>query len=57
MGFVFSGMTGGFLLSPFLAGIVYARADYFSVFILVFATLAFDLLLRTIIVERKTAAG
>lgn len=56
MGFVFSGMTGGFLLSPFLAGIVYAKAGYFSVFILVFATLAFDLFLRTIIVERKIVA-
>ena len=35
MGFVFSGMTGGFLVSPFLAGIVYAKAGYFPVFILV----------------------
>ena len=45
-GFVFSGMTGGFLVSPFLAGIVYAKAGYFPVFILVFAALAFDLFLR-----------
>ncbi|KAL8919080.1 MAG: hypothetical protein Q9208_006964 [Pyrenodesmia sp. 3 TL-2023] len=56
MGFVFSGMTGGFLLSPFLAGIVYAKAGYFPVFILVFAALAFDLFLRIIIIEKKTMA-
>lgn len=56
MGFVFSGMTGGFLVSPFLAGIVYAKAGYFPVFILVFAALAFDLFLRIIIIEEKTVA-
>ncbi|KAI4205116.1 MAG: hypothetical protein LQ346_001513 [Caloplaca aetnensis] len=56
MGFVFSGMTGGFLVSPFLAGIVYAKAGYFPVFILVFAALAFDLFLRIIIIEKKTMA-
>ena len=56
MGFVFSGMTGGFLVSPFLAGVVYAKAGYFPVFILVFATLGFDLFLRIIIIEEKTKA-
>ena len=56
MGFVFSGMTGGFLVSPFLAGIVYAKAGYFPVFILVFAALAFDVFLRIIIIEEKTVA-
>ncbi|KAL8640414.1 MAG: hypothetical protein Q9228_002664 [Teloschistes exilis] len=56
MGFVFSGMTGGFLVSPFLAGIVYAKAGYLPVFILVFASLGFDLFLRIIIIEGKTRA-
>ncbi|KAL9584484.1 MAG: hypothetical protein Q9212_002096 [Teloschistes hypoglaucus] len=56
MGFVFSGMTGGFLVSPFLAGIVYAKAGYLPVFILVFASLGFDLFLRIIIIEGKTVA-
>ena len=53
MGFVFSGMTGGLLVSLFLAGIVYAKAGYFPVFILVFAALAFDLFLRIIIIEQR----
>lgn len=56
MGFVFSGMTSSFLLSPFLAGIVYAKAGYFPVFALVIAILTVDLLLRTGLVEKKTAA-
>ena len=55
MGFVFSGMTGGFLLSPFLAGIVYARAGYFPVFVMVLAVLLVDLLLRTAMIERRVA--
>lgn len=56
MGFVFSGMTGGSLVSPFLAGIVYAKVDYLPVFTLVFASLGFDLFLRIIIIEGKTRA-
>lgn len=57
MGFVFSGMTGGFLVSPFLAGIVYTKAGYFPVFIMVFASLMFDLFLRAIIIEGKAASN
>ena len=55
MGFVFSGMTGGLLLSPFLAGIVYAKAGYFPVFAMVLAVLVVDLLLRTTMIERRVA--
>ena len=56
MGFVFSGMTGGFLLSPFLAGIVYAQAGYFPVFTLVIAALVVDLFLRAAMIEKRCAA-
>lgn len=55
MGFVFSGMTGGFLLSPFLAGIVYAKAGYFPVFAMVIAVLTADLMLRVTMIEKKIA--
>lgn len=55
MGFVFSGMTGGFLLSPFLAGIVYAKAGYFPVFAMVIAVLTADLLLRAAMIEKRIA--
>ena len=53
MGFVFSGMTGGFLLSPFLAGIVYAKAGYFPVFAMILAVLITDLLLRAAMIEKR----
>ena len=56
MGFVFSGMTGGFLVSPFLAGIVYARAGYFPVFAMVIAALVVDLFLRAAMIEKRDAA-
>lgn len=56
MGFVFSGMTGGFLLSPFLAGIVYAQAGYFPVFAMVIAALVADLFLRAAMIEKRFAA-
>ncbi|KAL8754083.1 MAG: hypothetical protein Q9199_004581 [Rusavskia elegans] len=56
MGFVFSGMTGGVLLSPFLAGMVYARAGYFPVFAMVIAALLADLLLRAAMIEKRSAA-
>ena len=48
-------MTGGFLLSPFLAGIVYAKAGYFPVFAMVLAVLIADLLLRTTMIEKRVA--
>ena len=55
MGFVFSGMTGGFLLSPFLAGIVYAKAGYFPVFAMVLIVLIVDLVLRATMIEKRSA--
>ncbi|KAL8998887.1 MAG: hypothetical protein Q9169_002106 [Polycauliona sp. 2 TL-2023] len=48
-------MTGGFLLSPFLAGIVYAKAGYFPVFAMVIAALVLDLSLRAIMIEKRVA--
>ena len=55
MGFVFSGMTGGFLVSPFLAGIVYDKAGYFPVFAMINAVLTTDLLLRATMIEKRSA--
>ena len=56
MGFIFSGMTGGILCSPFISGIVYARAGYYPVFAMVTAVLFVDLFLRFIMIEKATAA-
>ena len=56
MGFIFSGMTGGILCSPFISGIVYAKAGYYPVYAMVIAVLVVDLFLRLIIIEKGTAA-
>ena len=49
-------MTGGLLCSPFISGIVYAKAGYYPVYAMVIAVLAADLFLRFIIIEKGTAA-
>ena len=55
MSFVFGGVELGFLLSPFLAGVVYKRAGYTAVFAMIFGVLGFDLILRAFIVEEDEA--
>ncbi|KAL8651631.1 MAG: hypothetical protein Q9210_003154 [Variospora velana] len=55
MGFVFSGNTLGLLFSPFLAGIVYDYLGYYAVFIILFGVIAFDVVLRGFMIEKRTA--
>ena len=55
MSFVFGGMELGFLLSPFLAGVIYKRAGYVAVFAMVFGVLGFDFMLRFFMVEKDEA--
>lgn len=56
MGFVSMAMSLGILLGPLLGGIVYHHGGYYAVFGMAFGLLAFDILLRLVIIERKTAA-
>ena len=56
IGFVLSGMNIGVMVSPFLGGLVYDKAGYYSVFIMCLGVLAFVFLLRISIIERGTAA-
>lgn len=56
MGFIFSGMTGGLLCSPFVSGVVYAKAGYFPIYAMVIAVLVADLSLRFLVIEKGTAA-
>lgn len=56
IGFVLSGMTFGNLVAPWLSGIVYERAGYFAVFSVIFGIIAFDFLLRVLMVEKRTEA-
>ena len=55
MGFVLSGMNLGALIAPFLAGAIYDRLGYYAVWIVCLVVIAFDFVLRVIMVEKKTA--
>ena len=55
MGFVLSGMNLGALIAPFLAGVVYDKAGYYAVWAICLVVIAFDFVLRVIMVEKKTA--
>ena len=55
MGFVLSGMNLGALIAPFLAGAIYDYAGYYAVWIVCLVVVAFDFVLRLLIVETKTA--
>jgi MFS family permease len=55
MGFVLGGMDVGALGGPLLAGVIYARAGYHAVFGAAFGVIVFDLTLRLLMIEKKTA--
>lgn len=55
MGFVLSGMNLGALIGPFLAGTIYDRLGYYAVWVACLVVIAFDFVLRVIMVEKKTA--
>ena len=48
-------MNLGALIAPFLAGTIYDRAGYYAVWIVCLVVVAFDFVLRLLIVETKTA--
>lgn len=56
MGFVFSGMNLGLLVSPFLGGLIYDKLGYYAVFYASFSVTAFAFLWRLATIERDTAA-
>ena len=55
IGFVFSGLTFGLLVSPFVAGLVYDHAGYYAVFGTIFGVLGLDFLLRAFMIEKREA--
>ena len=54
---MFSGMTMGNLLAPWLAGIVYEKAGYYAVFAIILAIIALDFTLRVVMIEKRYAAN
>ena len=55
IGFVLSGMNMGVMISPFLGGLVYDKAGYNPVCAMGLSVIAFNFLLRLLVVERKQA--
>jgi MFS family permease len=55
-GFVLSGMNIGVMVSPFLGGLVYAKAGYYQVFAMCLGVLILVFLLRISIIEQKAVA-
>ena len=50
-----SGMNGGALIAPFLAGVIYDHAGYYAVWALALSVIGFDLILRLAMVEKSVA--
>lgn len=53
MGFALSGMSVGMMIGPFLGGIIYTKAGYHAVFIMLLGFIAFDFILRLFMIEKK----
>ncbi|KAL4787942.1 major facilitator superfamily domain-containing protein [Aspergillus varians] len=56
MGIVSMAMTVGTVVGPFIGGVVLSKAGYHAVFGIAIALIAVDIVLRLVMIERKTAA-
>ena len=56
MGTALSSSSFGLIVSPLLGGIVYARAGYGAVFGMALSLITVDIVMRLIMIEKKTAA-
>ncbi|KAL8814605.1 MAG: hypothetical protein Q9223_006183 [Gallowayella weberi] len=56
MGTALSSSSFGLIVSPLLGGIVYAKSGYMSVFAMALALIVLDILMRLVMIEKKTAA-
>lgn len=55
LGYVSLSISLGILVAPLLGGIVYEKAGYYAVFYIAFGLLSLDVLLRLVLIEKKTA--
>jgi MFS family permease len=56
IGYLGSAIASGFLLGPFLGGIVYNAGGYDAVFWFAYPILVLDLVMRLVLIEKKVAA-
>lgn len=55
MGYVSISMSVSILVAPLLGGVVYDRGGYFAVYYMAFALIIVDIILRTVMIEKKVA--
>ena len=55
MGYISISMSVAILVAPLLGGVAYDRAGYFGVYYMAFALIIVDIILRTIMIEKKVA--
>lgn len=55
MGYMISCLNVGMLVSPAIGGFIYEKAGYYALFIVMFALIALDILLRLVMIEKKIA--
>ncbi|KAI9791728.1 MAG: hypothetical protein M1816_003538 [Peltula sp. TS41687] len=56
MGYVFLSLSLAFPLAPIMGGVVYDRSGYYAVYYMSFGLIAFDMLLRVLLIEKKVAS-
>jgi MFS family permease len=56
MGYVFIALSLAFPIAPILGGVVYDRGGYYAVYYMAFGLIAFDILLRVLLIEKKVAS-
>lgn len=56
MGWVFLALSLAFPIAPILGGVVYDRGGYYAVYYMAFGLIAFDILLRFLLIEKKVAS-
>ena len=55
LGYTTMAMNAGVLLGPLLGGIVYDKGGYYAVYEIAFALIGLDILLRLVVIEKRTA--
>lgn len=55
LGYVTIAMNAGILFGPLLGGVVYDKAGYYAVYKMAFALIGLDIVLRFVLIEKKTA--
>lgn len=56
MGYIFLCLNVGMTMAPTIGGVMYDHTGYYSIFILLFSLIVLDILMRLVMVEKRSAA-